>query len=209
MLADFKVILWDFDGVLMDSNAVRDLGFEKVLAEFPPEQVAALLDYHRKNGGLSRYVKFRYFFQTIRNEPIKASEIMVWAGKFSEIMRQLLVNPDLLIEDSMAFVRAHYHEIPMHIVSGSDQEELRFLCQEMGIDQYFVSIQGSPTPKIELVTGVLTQNAYSKENTVLVGDSLNDLDAALNNGINFIGYNNLELKNTGLQYIVNFKNTIS
>jgi len=119
MLADFKVILWDFDGVLMDSNAVRDLGFEKVLAEFPPEQVAALLDYHRKNGGLSRYVKFRYFFQTIRNEPIKASEIMVWAGKFSEIMRQLLVNPDLLIEDSMAFVRAHYHEIPMHIVSGS------------------------------------------------------------------------------------------
>jgi len=79
----------------------------------------------------------------------------------------------------------------------------------MGIDQYFVSIQGSPTPKIELVTGVLTQNAYSKENTVLVGDSLNDLDAALNNGINFIGYNNLELKNTGLQYIVNFKNTIS
>ena len=70
MLDNFKVILWDFDGVLMNSNSVRDLGFEKVLAGYPVEEVKSLMKYHQANGGLSRYVKFRYFFEEIRKENV-------------------------------------------------------------------------------------------------------------------------------------------
>ena len=84
-----KVIFWDFDGVLMDSNAVRDLGFERVLSAFPKEQVDQLLAFHQANGGLSRYVKFRYFFENIRGEPITEEEILVWAERFSGIMKEL------------------------------------------------------------------------------------------------------------------------
>lgn len=56
------VIFWDFDGVLMDPNSVRDIGFEQVLAKFPNTQVKQLFAFHRANGELSRYVKFRHFF---------------------------------------------------------------------------------------------------------------------------------------------------
>ena len=61
-----KIIFWDFDGVILNSNKVRDSGFEIVLKDFPKNQVELLLNYHRQNGGLSRYVKFRYFFEVIR-----------------------------------------------------------------------------------------------------------------------------------------------
>ena len=197
-------IFWDFDGVLMDSMPVRNKGFELVLKEFPKEQVAQLMEFHSKNGGLSRYVKFRYFFENIRNETVTNQEIDIWASKFSEIMKSELVNPRLLILDSINFVKKSYKKFEMHIVSGSDQEELRYLCASMGISQYFKSIHGSPTPKIELVHNLLTENNYDAQETVLIGDSGNDYDAALNNNIDFFAYNNPGLKELKVNYIESF-----
>src|SRR5690606_14582405 len=144
-------ILWDFDGVLMDSMPVRNQGFELVLKEFPQQEVAQLMQFHLNNGGLSRYVKFRYFFEKIRNENISEEEVNKWASIFSDIMKSELVNPKLLITDSLNFVKDNYQNYEMHIVSGSDQEELRFLCENMGLSNYFKSINGSPAPKIQLV----------------------------------------------------------
>ena len=146
-----EVILWDFDGVILNSMPVRDQGFIEVLQHFPAHQVEALLTYHRKNGGLSRYVKFRYFYEEILKQSITEEEVLKLADSFSVIMKKLLTNKDLLIQDSMQFIETHYAQYKMHIVSGSDQNELRFLCKELGVDHYFISIHGSPTAKKILI----------------------------------------------------------
>ena len=206
MKSRHKVILWDFDGVLMNSNEVRDLGFEKVLVDYPKEHVAKLMQFHRKNGGLSRYVKFRFFFEEVLKQTATDSEIQVLADGFSVIMKELLTNKELLIKDSLNFVKKHYASIPMHIVSGSDQAELRYLCKEMGIDIYFKSIHGSPTPKNTLVKEVIESNGYLKEELVLIGDSMNDYEAAKVNGIDFYGYNNPEFSSSMMDIIDSFSN---
>ena len=193
-----KVIFWDFDGVLMDSNPVRDLGFERVLSEFPKEQVNQLLAFHQANGGLSRYVKFRYFFEEIRKEPITEDEILIWAERFSLIMKELLVNSALLIEETMNFVKENQGKFIMHITSGSDQNELRYLCQSMGVDHFFHSIHGSPKTKKEWVKELIELHGYNKEEYVLIGDSYNDFEAAEFSGIPFIAYNNDKLKAVSL-----------
>jgi phosphoglycolate phosphatase-like HAD superfamily hydrolase len=199
-----KNIFWDFDGVIMDSMPVRNRGFELVLKEFPNEQVELLMQFHLKNGGLSRYVKFRHFFEEIRGEKVTEEEIKEWAQKFSEIMKEELVQPALLIEDSLHFIKENYRKYNMHIVSGSDQAELRFLCNELGIAQYFLSIHGSPTAKTELVNQLLLQHNYIKGSCVLIGDSLNDYEAASMNQIDFMGYNCLALQDKGKSYITSF-----
>lgn len=204
----YKVILWDFDGVLMDSNSTRDLGFKEVLKDYPEHQVGALIEYHQKNGGLSRYVKFRYFFEEIRKEKINEKEVQQWANKFSVIMRSLLVNPELLIPDSNDFVKHNFEKVSMHIVSGSDQAELRHICEICEIDQYFKSIHGSPTPKKELVRQVIERNGYEKHHCVLIGDSINDYEAAMVNSIDFIGYNNPDLISLGQKYLKTFKDYV-
>lgn len=189
-----KTILWDFDGVLMDSNAVRDLGFVRVLCDFPKEQVDQLLEFHQQNGGLSRYVKFRFFFEEIRNEAISEGEILKWADRFSIIMKELLVNSDLLIHETLNFVKENQELYNMHITSGSDQNELRFLCKALGIDHLFTSIHGSPTPKNQLVADLIKEYQYNIGTCVLIGDSVNDFEAAVNNGIKFLGYGNAKIK---------------
>lgn len=197
-------ILWDFDGVILDSMEVRDFGFKEIFKNFTDDQVSRLITYHRENGGLSRYVKIRYFFEIILNKEITDEEVHNWASKFSEIMRVELTNPKNLIHDALNFIKNNYKTYNFHIVSGSDQDELRFLCKELKIATYFLSIHGSPTAKNELVRELLNLHDYDIEKTCLIGDSINDYEAAEFNAIPFYGYNNTELKTLSAGYIESF-----
>lgn len=193
-MEQIKVIFWDFDGVLLDSNPIRDLGFEQVLAGFPYEQVEQLLAFHRANGGLSRYVKFRYFFEQIRRESTSEEDIRIWAARFSSVVKAHLTNPDLLIRESLDFVRRHQGVYTQYITSGSDQEELRHVCSALQIDHLFASIHGSPTPKKAWIRNLMALHGYHPQTCVLIGDSMNDWEAARDNQIFFKAYNNPALE---------------
>lgn len=199
-----KNILWDFDGVILDSMAVRDWGFKEIFKDFPQEQVDKLLQYHTLNGGLSRYVKIRYFYNEILGKEISELEVLEFANEFSLLMKKELINPKNLIQDSLNFIKENYKNYNFHIVSGSDQEELRFLCKELAIDHYFLSIFGSPTPKKQLVKNLLDSKEYDLNQTCLIGDSINDFEAADYNTIKFFGFNNVKLLELNENYIETF-----
>tara|TARA_B110000003_G_C16563306_1_gene501312 strand:+ start:386 stop:1000 length:615 start_codon:yes stop_codon:yes gene_type:complete len=193
---DFKVILWDFDGVIINSNSIREAGFRSVLNEYSKAQIELLIDYHNLNGGLSRYVKFRYFFKEIINEPVNDEKIDYLANEFSKIMRNALVDPNLLISPIINFINEQYNlGKVMHIVSGSDGNELRELCKKLNLEYLFVSINGSPTPKSELVKNIISSSKLNSTDYCLIGDAINDYHAAQKNLVTFFGFNNLRLKN--------------
>ena len=191
---NIKNIFWDFDGVILNSNKVRDKGFETVLSGFPKEEVDKLLKFHRQNGGLSRYVKFRYFFEEIKGEEISEEEINGWASKFSDIMLSSLKDKSLLIPETNNFIKENYQNYQMHIVSGSDQTELRELCKSLEIEHFFKSIHGSPTPKNDLVKMIINKHNYDSINGILIGDSINDYEAAKVNDLHFQAFGNKELE---------------
>lgn len=202
--SDFEVILWDFDGVIIDSNSVREFGFREVLKEFDSEQVEQLIDFHNANGGWSRYVKFRYFYEEILKRQISESQVQELANSFSSIMVDRLPNPELLIQETVRFIQEMNSQgKEMHIVSGSDGNELRSLCEQLELSKYFLSINGSPTPKSALVKAIIDNSNISASQYCLIGDAMNDYDAAVQNEIQFFGYNNKELMNYG-DYINKF-----
>ncbi|EHQ28452.1 HAD family hydrolase [Mucilaginibacter paludis] len=204
MFENYKVIIWDFDGVIMDSMPIRGLGFEKVLASYPREQVEELLAFHEENGGLSRYVKFRYFFEQIRKQEISEDEVIELAKSFNRIMLSLLIDEKLLINDSVEFIRKNADKYEMHIASGSDGVELNEICKGLNLSLFFKSINGSPTPKTEIVKQLLSKNNYNISDVVLIGDSKNDYDATVDNNIDFAGYNNESMLNLTNKYIYSF-----
>lgn len=204
-LSSFEVILWDFDGVILDSMPVRTLGFSMTLSEYDDKDVQKLIDYHTENGGLSRYHKYRYFYEKILNKEVSDDQIADLAGRFSSIMKRELCNKNLLIEDSLLYISSNFQKHQFHVVSGSDEVELKFLNKELGIAKYFKSINGSPTPKTKIVSNLLAENNWRTDKVCLIGDSKNDFDAAVNNGVSFFGYNNIELKEIpNTRYIAHF-----
>lgn len=200
-----KVIFFDFDGVILDSMPIRDYGFKKIFKGFPQKEVDDFLIYHNNNGGLSRFHKIEYFYNNILKKTISKKEIEKYANEFSEIMKNELINKKYLISDTLNFIRKNNDNFIYHIVSGSEQNELRFLCKKLDIDKYFKSIEGSPIPKNDLVKNILDKEKYKKEESILIGDSINDYEAASINGISFFGFNNEALKNKG-QYLDSFIN---
>lgn len=202
-LENYKVILWDFDGVIVDSNKVREDGFREVLKDYPDNQIEELIKYHKQNGGLSRYVKFRYFFEKICNSCISEIELQCLADLFSKIMLKNLSSKSILISDTLLFLESNSDNFEMHIMSGSDQNELRILCSKLGIEKNFKSVNGSPTHKNKLVDDFLSNSSWCKDDVCLIGDSINDFEAANFNGIDFFGYNNIDLKKVSA-YITSF-----
>ena len=205
MKQETKTILWDFDGVILDSMSVRDWGFRNIFKDYAEEQVSELITYHRINGGLSRYVKIRYFYEVLLGKSITEDKVLEYAQAFSVLMKQELIHPENLINDALMFIKENFKNYNFHIVSGSDENELRFLCKALGIDSYFISIHGSPTPKTKLVKKLLKQHNYDSESTCLIGDSINDYEAAMANNISFCGYNNKKLNHSLGNYINQLK----
>lgn len=200
-----KQILFDFDGVIIDSMNVRDFGFRTVLQKHDKNLVEEFIKYHRYNAGLSRFVKIRYFYEEMLGKTIDESEVIEMAAHFSEIMKERLIVREVIIDETLEFIKRIHGRIAMHIVSGSEENELNFLCKELGLSDFFITIEGSPTAKKQLVENIMAKYGYTRESTILIGDSINDYDAAVENGLGFYGYNNIELYNKGLDYIYSFQ----
>ncbi len=200
-----KNILFDFDGVILDSMEIRDYGFKKIVSTYPKEMVDDFIKYHRYNAGLSRFVKIKYFYNHYLDQEISKLEIQVLADKFSKIMREKLPNKKYLIKEALDFIKQNNSN--MHIVSGSEEKELNFLCNKLEIYKYFKTIEGSPTPKVNLVKNIMLHFNYEPRETILIGDSINDYEAAKDNYIDFYGYNNKDLIKFSKQYIYSFQET--
>ncbi len=194
-------IIFDFDGVILDSMPIRDKGFRAILKDHSDAIVDEFMVYHRANGGLSRFHKLRYFYEEMLKESVSDEEIYHLADEFSQMMRETLADPSYLIEETMLFLDAKADLYNLHIASGSEESELKYLCSRLGVRHYFLSIHGSPTHKNELVKSILEENGYDKSKTILIGDSMNDFYAAQTNGIAFYGYNNPELRKHAKVYL--------
>ncbi len=199
-----KTIIFDFDGVILDSMDTRDKGFYEIFKNYPTNKVDELIVYHRHNGGLSRFHKIKYFYNEILGKDITQKQVSSYAEQFTQVMRKELVNTDLLIQETVDFIIKTHKEYELYIASGSEQNELRYLCKEFGIAKYFREILGSPTSKDEIVNKIIEETNSNLNDIVLIGDSVNDYTAAQVNHIKFYGYNNEKIKQVSDYYINSF-----
>jgi HAD superfamily hydrolase (TIGR01549 family) len=182
----YQHIIFDFDGVLAESNEIRFNGFRKLFKNYPQVDVERLVSYAKANGGVSRYRKIEYFFDVIRQEPISSESIVHWASQFSKLVSQDIVEARP-VEGSLEFLRNYFNRVDFAIVSGSDQKELRKVCEDRGIDHFFKMILGSPTEKKDNIATLLSCLNWKHNEALYVGDSYNDLEAAKANNLTFIG----------------------
>lgn len=199
-----KTIIFDFDGVILDSMPMKTHAFADIFKEFDSVAVDKLLEFHIQNGGISRYVKIRYFFEDILGEAISDEKVLGYADKFSDIVTKELIKPKYIIKETFNFIESRFGKQKLFIASGADQRELRYLCETYQIESFFDGIYGSPTPKSMLVERILKETGHGANEAILIGDSINDYDAATQNKVPFYGFNNPALKSIGSGYIESF-----
>ena len=203
---NIKNIIFDFDGVILDSIPVKTEAFRKLFEKYPKELVEKFIEFHLENGGMSRYEKIRYFFEELLNKNITDEQILDLANRYSTLTKIELSNKKYLIKEVIDFIISNYKKHNMHIASGADENDLKYICNKLDLNKYFLSINGSPIKKRKIVKNILNINNYEKDETILIGDSINDYYAANVNTISFYGFNN-ELLKIKHEYINEFKKT--
>ena len=79
----------------------------------------------------------------------------------------------------------------MYIASASSNDELIKAAKALKIIDFFNGILGSPRNKIQSIKEIKNLNKkFLNLDFLLIGDALNDLEAARKNNIKFLGYTN-------------------
>lgn len=180
----YRTIVFDCDGVVLNSNKVKTLAFYEATKHFGSNAAQRLVDYHVQNGGISRYIKFEYFMQEILNKPPDQSVIDDLLNRFSMAVKQGLLQCE--IASGLKEFRKQTETTNWLIVSGGDQAELRAVFSERSIDQlYNGGIFGSPDPKDKIFQD---QKAVGniEQPCLFLGDSKYDYLAAQNAGVDFV-----------------------
>lgn len=186
-ITDYKTLIFDCDGVVLNSNAIKSEAFYQVALPFGHEAAQALVDYHVENGGISRYEKFHYFLnEIVADHPDKAAKgnLETLLSSFAEIVKKRLLSCEVA-EGLDVFRNATFHARWL-VVSGSDQKELREIFLYKGLVEFFDGgIFGSPDTKEAILHREFDCGNICKP-ALLFGDSKYDYHAALSAGVDFI-----------------------
>lgn len=181
----YDIYIFDCDGVILDSNKLKSEAFRGALEGEPKDKVSKLVDFHKANGGISRYEKFKYFYEVIYPSLDKEKKCRKAILNFGEIVSRELMNIDY-IPGILDFLKSSKDlSKDLYVNSGGDEEELRILFKKRKIDKYFNGIYGSPDTKEKNLDKII--NSYKEERRCLFfGDSKSDYLAAKKFSIDFV-----------------------
>jgi len=179
----FANIVFDCDGVIFDSNALKSQAFRIALSSYPKDIVEKFIAYHQAHGGVSRYVKFRKFFSEFLKVEVDQMVIQGLLDTFGNACRQMYHQAEFTpgcIEVLKELAKKH----SLFIASGSDEEELRGVFEFRGLADFFDGVFGSPKSKVECLQGIRKLGCGGR--MLFVGDAYGDWCAACDVGATFI-----------------------
>jgi len=185
-----KAIIFDVDGVIIESAELKTRAFAMLFADYP-DKLPAIIDYHRKNAGISRFVKFRYIYEQILGQELSTQKEAELGERFSLIvLEEILKAP--FTPGAIEFISQNKDRYLFFIASGTPQEELLNIISHRQLSHYFREIHGSPRRKDEIIADILNRYSLQNEDAIYVGDAESDRAAAEKAGVPFIARINSE-----------------
>ena len=185
--AAWQAIIFDFDGVVVESGEIKTEAFANLYREHGETVMNAVARYHVLHGGMSRYQKFRYFQETLLEKPpLTPEEEQHLDRRFSQLVLEAVIASDP-VPGAAELIRREAARIPLFVASGTPEAELNTIVVRRGLASYFTAVRGSPTPKQTLVADILSAHALFPERVLMIGDALIDYQSAYINNVAFLG----------------------
>lgn len=183
-IKEYKCLVFDCDGVLLNSNNVKTQAFYDVAKVYGHNPADELRKYHVQNGGISRYAKFKYFFTEILARNINQIELNDLLDNFAKVVKKGLLTCE--ISSGLQGLRESVPDSKWLIVTGGDQTELREVFEERGLAKFFDGgIFGSPDSKDVILEREIINNNISYP-AIFFGDSKYDYQVSQEARLDFI-----------------------
>ena len=185
-IKQYKSIVFDCDGVVLDSNVVKTEAYFRTAKNLGASDAdaQALVDYHVRLGGISRYHKFDYYLREILQQTATQDAIQILLDEFARELEVGLLHCE--VAPGLLALREITPDANWMILSGGDQQEIRTLFAKRNLQSLFDGgLFGSPDNKDTVLAREKT-NGNLQFPALFIGDSKYDYEAAIRAGLDFV-----------------------
>ncbi|MBA2112898.1 HAD family hydrolase [Bremerella alba] len=194
MNSTIRTIVFDFDGVLVASNAIKRDAYFRIFndVEISSNQINTCI---RQNHDGNRYDVIGAVLDTllaqnqVPDELKRTSRIEQYAQLYNRHCESAVAECSEVAGVSELFDQLA-GKIPLYINSATLEEPLQRIVHRRGWFDRFHGVFGSPTSKIENLEKVRQAENCLPDEIAFVGDGQRDWNAAIDFGCRFIGVRN-------------------
>ena len=183
----FKLLVLDCDGVIFNSNQLKTQAYRSTLSDLgcSTDEIDQFVYLHLSDVSVSRFVKFTQFFKDILKDPNSDSKIQAALTGYSDNCMRLYKEELTPEVGAMTFVENSLMSERTYVISGGAQVELNEVFQHHDIAHNFNRICGSPTTKVEHLSGILKDTDIPAEEVLFIGDGWTDFKTSKALGCHF------------------------
>jgi phosphoglycolate phosphatase-like HAD superfamily hydrolase len=181
----FKAIILDFDGTIVESVGRKDQAFKELFKDYP-QHINEIMDYHLSHNATIRYDKFEYITKNILGLKFSADINKSLSAKFSRYVLQRIIKCPL-VYGAEEFLDYFYSKTELFLASVSPEEELNQIIKTRNLNKYFKKIYAYPWVKTEVIKDIIKNNSLKADEIVFIADSPEDYQAAQLADVFFVG----------------------
>lgn len=183
-LSDYANIFWDFDGVIKETIEIKSNVFYSMFLKYGLDVAKQVQTHHNRNGGISRFEKIPLYLQ-LAGQKLNDSLVQEYLDTFSELVFDLVKNSEWVpgVEN---IIRENKYGQNFYLISATPHEELINIVDYLDLKHDFVEIFGAPLSKKNTIKSAIRRLNLSNKECLMIGDALEDLEAARDNGIKFL-----------------------
>ena len=179
-----RVLILDFDGVIVESNNIKTGAFRELFSRFP-DHAKPMMAYHHEHVSVSRFDKFDYLLRRL-GKVDDARLRTDLAERFARLVRERMLEVPFVV-GAETFLEKMAAKLPLYLASATPADELGEILAHLDLGHWFRGVYGCPPwTKPNAILDVLRREQVESNETLLVGDSAGDQRAATETGVGFL-----------------------
>jgi phosphoglycolate phosphatase-like HAD superfamily hydrolase len=181
-----RAVVFDFDGVILESADVKTEAFVGLYAEHGPEVVERVRAHHLANLGISRFKKFAWIAEHVLEHPLSDADSAALGERFSALALEKVLCAPFVPGAEAALAELAHRGMPRFVASGTPQDELSLIVDRRGLQPAFHEVHGTPREKPEILRDLMARHELAPDQVLFVGDGMSDYKAARAVGTEFL-----------------------
>ena len=202
LIRSARLFVFDFDGTLVDSNAIKFQGFDLTFEQYPAKLVE-ISAYCRQRNDVGRGDKFRHVYEQILGLDYTADRAAEAYRRYAAATTQAVIEARE-IPGATAFLKAVKPRAPVALLSNTPHDVLLRILVSRGWTEFFADICGAPVKKAAWLLNSTRARRLPAEAVVFFGDAIEDLHAAAEAHCSFIAVASGPLAATALAWIADY-----
>jgi phosphoglycolate phosphatase len=192
----YKVIVFDFDGTIVDSKQAKIDAYYKAFSSFI-EDIGVIDEVLSFYPELNRFDTIQKIID-LSDEIIEYNSVL---NKYNKYALEAVKNAKFLESAEDMLVLLEKMNIEKYLSSNTPVEVLKEIIKHKKLNKYFLDISGYPTEKTEYLKNLILTKNYRADEYLVIGDGESDRKSAIMNGTDFYKVQGQSLQKLYLNFV--------